>query len=379
MDFQRLGERFGISGRLAAWQEICAGNINRSYEVSFAPPEGGSCDKYIFQRINTYVFKNPEDVMHNILNVTEHIKKKLSEETGGYERRVLSFLTAEDGHPYLYTNERDFWRVYRFVDDARAYDMIEKPVHFYEAGRAFGEFQGWLSDFPVGILVETIPHFHDTVRRMADFRRAVRENQAGRRDEAEDEIAFILDRENEAGTIVELLASGDIPYRVTHNDTKINNILFDAATDKALCVIDLDTVMPGTSVYDFGDAVRSGASTAREDEEDLSKVHFDLGMFERFTKGFLEETRGLLTPEEIRLLPLGAKIITLELASRFLADYLDGDVYFKIHRPDHNLVRARNQIRLVQEMEETFPDMEEIVSRYGGVPVRCAAGEGPES
>ena len=292
---------------------------------------------------------------------------------------VLSFLTAEDGHPYLYTNDRDFWRVYRFVDDARAYDMIEKPVHFYEAGRAFGEFQGWLSDFPVGILVETIPHFHDTVRRMADFRRAVRENQAGRRDDAEDEIAFSLDRENEAGTIVELLASGDIPYRVTHNDTKINNILFDAATDKALCVIDLDTVMPGTSVYDFGDAVRSGASTAREDEEDLSKVHFDLGMFERFTKGFLEETRGLLTPEEIRLLPLGAKIITLELASRFLADYLDGDVYFKIHRPDHNLVRARNQIRLVQEMEETFPDMEEIVSRYGGVPVRCAAGEGPES
>lgn len=307
MDFQRLGERFGISGRLAAWQEICAGNINRTYEVSFAPPEGGPCDKYIFQRINTYVFKNPEDVMHNILNVTEHIKKKLSEETGGYERRVLSFLTAEDGHPYLYTNDRDFWRVYRFVDDARAYDMIEKPVHFYEAGRAFGEFQGWLSDFPVGILVETIPHFHDTVRRMADFRRAVRENQAGRRDEAEDEIAFILDRENEAGTIVELLASGDIPYRVTHNDTKINNILFDAATDKALCVIDLDTVMPGTSVYDFGDAVRSGASTAREDEEDLSKVHFDLGMFERFTKGFLEETRGLLTPEEIRLLPLGAQ------------------------------------------------------------------------
>lgn len=139
MDFQRLGERFGISGRLAAWQEICAGNINRTYEVSFAPPEGGPCDKYIFQRINTYVFKNPEDVMHNILNVTEHIKKKLSEETGGYERRVLSFLTAEDGHPYLYTNDRDFWRVYRFVDDARAYDMIEKPVHFYEAGRAFGE------------------------------------------------------------------------------------------------------------------------------------------------------------------------------------------------------------------------------------------------
>ncbi len=373
MDFQRLGERFGITGRLTAWHEICAGNINRTYEVSFAAPDGG-CDKYTFQRINTYVFKNPEDVMHNILNVTEHIKKKLLEEYGSYERRVLSFLTADDGRPYLYTNDRDFWRVYRFVDNAKAYDIIEKPVHFYEAGRAFGEFQGWLSDFPVDILVETIPHFHNTIRRMEDFRRAVQEDRAGRCGEAEAEIAFILGREAEAGTVVEWLAAGKIPYRVTHNDTKINNILFDAATDKALCVIDLDTVMPGTSVYDFGDAVRSGASTAREDEEDLSKVHFDLAMFEQFTKGFLEETRGLLTPEEIRLLPLGAKIITLELASRFLADYLDGDVYFKTIRPDHNLVRARNQIRLVQEMEGVFSEMENIVRRYGGEEILCPAG-----
>lgn len=373
MDFQRLGERFGIIGRLTAWHEICAGNINRTYEVSFAAPDGG-CDKYTFQRINTYVFKNPEDVMHNILNVTEHIKKKLLEEYGSYERRVLSFLTADDGRPYLYTNDRDFWRVYRFVDNAKAYDIIEKPVHFYEAGRAFGEFQGWLSDFPVDILVETIPHFHNTIRRMEDFRRAVQEDRAGRCGEAEAEIAFILGREAEAGTVVEWLAAGKIPYRVTHNDTKINNILFDAATDKALCVIDLDTVMPGTSVYDFGDAVRSGASTAREDEEDLSKVHFDLAMFEQFTKGFLEETKGLLTPEEIRLLPLGAKIITLELASRFLADYLDGDVYFKTSRPDHNLVRARNQIRLVQEMEGVFSEMENIVRRYGGEELLCPAG-----
>ncbi len=373
MDFQRLGERFGITGRLTAWHEICAGNINRTYEVSFAAPDGG-CDKYTFQRINTYVFKNPEDVMHNILNVTEHIKKKLLEEYGSYERRVLSFLTADDGRPYLYTNDRDFWRVYRFVDNAKAYDIIEKPVHFYEAGRAFGEFQGWLSDFPVDILVETIPHFHNTIRRMEDFRRAVQEDRAGRCGEAEAEIAFILGREAEAGTVVEWLAAGKIPYRVTHNDTKINNILFDAATDKALCVIDLDTVMPGTSVYDFGDAVRSGASTAREDEEDLSKVHFDLAMFEQFTKGFLEETKGLLTPEEIRLLPLGAKIITLELASRFLADYLDGDVYFKTSRPDHNLVRARNQIRLVQEMEGVFSEMENIVRRYGGEELLCPAG-----
>lgn len=376
MDFQRLGEKFGIAGRLTAWHEICAGNINRTYEVSFADPDDGHCDKYTFQRINTYVFKNPEDVMHNILNVTEHIKKKLLEEYGSYERRVLSFLTADGGRPYLYTNDRDFWRVYRFVDNAKAYDIIEKPVHFYEAGRAFGEFQGWLSDFPVDILVETIPHFHNTVRRMEDLRRAVKEDRAGRRGEAEAEIAFILGREAEAGTVVEWLAAGKIPYRVTHNDTKINNILFDAATDKALCVIDLDTVMPGTSVYDFGDAVRSGASTAREDEEDLSKVHFDLAMFEQFTKGFLEETKGLLTPEEIRLLPLGAKIITLELASRFLADYLDGDVYFKTTRPDHNLVRARNQIRLVQEMEGVFPEMESIVRRYGGEEILCPAGTG---
>ncbi len=356
-------QAFSIPGVCVGGEELRAGNINRTYELLFRQPDGRT-DTYIFQKINTYVFRHPHAMMRNIQTVTDHIKHKLLARDGSFHRRVLSFLTTRDGLPYVDHPEHGFWRAYEFVDDARAYNLITKPLHFYEAGRAFGEFQGWLADFPATTLTETIPDFHNTAARMETFVQAVQADRAGRAGSVAEEIAFILARRQEAGLLTALLASGEIPYRVTHNDTKINNILFDAKTDRAICVIDLDTVMPGSSLYDFGDAVRSGASTAAEDEEDLSKVSLSLELFEAFTKGFLEGTAGLLTDREVELLPLGAKIMALELASRFLADYLDGDVYFKTRIPAHNLIRARTQIRLVQDIENKMADMAAIVARY---------------
>ena len=362
MDFQPIADYFGITGAIVHAEEIHSGNINRTYLL--AVQEGNSQKEYVFQKINTFVFKRPEDVMDNILKVTEHIKKKLLESNGTYDRRVLSFLVGKDGKPYYYTNStKHFWRVYEYIGLAVAYNMVEKPEQFYEAGRSFGEFQGWLSDFPAQTLAEIIPNFHNTPVRFRTFREAVERDTANRRAEVEEEIRFLLDREAECGALVKGLESGEIPYRVTHNDTKINNILFDIPTQKAICVIDLDTVMPGSSLYDFGDAVRYGASTALEDERDLSKVSIDLHLYELFTKGFLETTGNRMTDAELKLLPQSVKIMALELASRFLADYLDGDTYFKTNCEDHNLVRARTQIQLVRDMERKWEEMVAITAR----------------
>lgn len=356
MDFQPIADHFGIAGVIAHTDEIHSGNINRTFLV--AVQEADSQKEYVFQRINTFVFKKPKEVMDNILKVTEHIKKKLLAAHGCYQRRVLSFLVGDDGKPYYYTaNNEHFWRVYEYVNHAVAYDQIVKPELFYEAGRSFGEFQDWLSDFPAQTLSEIIPNFHNTPKRYKAFRQSVEQDAVDRRVQVEEEIRFLLDREAECSVLTEKLASGEIPYRVTHNDTKINNILFDNQTDKALCVIDLDTVMPGSALYDFGDAVRYGASTALEDERDLSKVSLDLELYEQFTKGFMESMGASMTKTEVALLPHSVKIMTLELASRFLKDYLDGDVYFKVRSEDHNLVRARTQIQLVRDMEAKWDEL----------------------
>ncbi len=365
MDFQSIANHFGITGTIAHTEEIHSGNINRTFLV--AVHEGEEQREYVFQRINTFVFKQPEEVMDNILKVTEHIKQKLLERDGTYARHVLSFLVGDDGKPYYYTaSNKHFWRVYEYVGYATAYDMVEKPEHFYEAGRSFGEFQQLLADFPAQSLSEIIVNFHNTPIRYLNFRQSIEANEAGRGDTVQDEIAFLLEREKECGAITERLASGEIPFRVTHNDTKINNILFDTLTGKAICVIDLDTVMPGSALYDFGDAVRYGASTAREDERDLSKVSIDLNLYEQFTKGFLEMLGDSLTESEISLLPQSMKIMALELATRFLADYIDGDKYFKVKCDDHNLVRARTQIRLVQDIESKWDELQAITARCRG-------------
>ncbi|MBR2338695.1 MAG: aminoglycoside phosphotransferase family protein [Clostridia bacterium] len=361
MDFQDIAAQFGITAPIVAEEEIHSGNINRTYLVTVQDED--EARQYIFQRINTFVFKNPEAVMSNIIKVTEHIKQKLTEKHGTYDRRVLSFLKTTDGKPYYYSGTHHFFRVYEYVANAVAHDVVDSADMFYEAGREFGEFQGCLSDFPAQTLAEIIPDFHNTPARYAAFHQAVDADKAGRRAEVEEEIRFLLDRQDGCEAITNALCSGEIPVRVTHNDTKINNILFDKDTDEAICVIDLDTVMPGSSLYDFGDAVRYGASTAREDERDLSKVSFDLALYEQFAKGFVKGADGLLHDEEIALMPHSALIMTLELATRFLADYLNGDEYFKINAPDHNLVRARCQIRLAQDIEAKWEDLCEITRR----------------
>ena len=361
MDFSPIARCFGITDPIVAQQEIHSGNINRTYVVTVQGADAERRD--VFQRINSDVFKKPQEVMENILSVTEHIKKKLLEETGSYDRRVLSFLRTADGRPYYYTSQRHFWRVYEYVDNSHAYDRVQTPSQFYEAGYSFGEFQAWLSDFPAETLHEIIPHFHDTPVRYQDFYAALERDADGRCAEVKEEIDFLLARENECGVLMNGLSNGTLPWRVTHNDTKINNILFDTDTLEAICVIDLDTVMPGTSLFDFGDAVRFGASTAAEDERDLSKVSLDVTLYEQFTRGFLKGANALLQDSEEKLLLQSVKVMTLELAVRFLTDYLNGDLYFKITSPDHNLVRARTQIRLVQDIEAKWDQLCEITDR----------------
>ncbi len=362
MEFQHIAERFQITDKIVAVNEIHSGNINRTYLVAVEDANGAE-KKYVFQRINTFVFKQPDEVMENILKVTEHIKQKLLAETGSYDRRVLSFLRSVNGDPYYYTSEHHFWRVYEYVDNSRAYDMVNEPKQFFEAGYSFGEFQSWLSDFSAETLHEIIPHFHDTPVRYTDFRHAVRMNVKDRRAEVQEEIDFLLARERECNVIMRGLRRGKLPWRVTHNDTKINNILFDLDSQEAICVIDLDTVMPGSSLFDFGDAVRYGASTAAEDERDLSKVSLSTELYEQFTSGFLKGAGGLLDESEVDLLLTSVKIMTLELAVRFLTDYLNGDVYFKTTCEDHNLVRARTQIQLVKDMEQKWSVLCDITQR----------------
>ena len=324
---------------------------------------GGREKHYTLQHINGYVFKEPLKVMRNIERVTAHLRKSLLSDGLDPDRRVLSLIPAQDGGSIYRDEKDDYWRVYRFIENATAYDKAQKPAHFFEAGRAFGEFQKRLCDFPVDELYETIPDFHNTTRRFYAFVHSLSQDQAGRAEQVEEEIEFFFERRRMMNEIVKRQKAGLLPVRVTHNDTKINNVMIDNATDEAICVIDLDTVMPGSSLYDFGDAIRFGASAAKEDEEDLSKVYLDMDSYERFTRGFLAQTDGFLLPEELRLLPLGVKVITCELAMRFLADYIDGDRYFKVRSPEHNLIRARAQMKLLTDIERKEPEMQAIIGK----------------
>ena len=348
--------QFRLEGRYVSCGEICSGNINTTYHLVYALPDG-TRREYLLQRINGYAFKDPMAVMRNIELVTRHIQAAYEAEGVDPSRRMLQVIHTKDDSPLYRDPEGNCWRVYNYSDNATAYDKIEKPEHFYEAGRAFGEFQRLLTDFPAAELSETIPDFHNTLKRFYAFVASVAADKAGRAASVDDEIEFFFDHRRMMGQIVKKLESGELPVRVTHNDTKINNVMIDNATDKAICVIDLDTVMPGSALYDYGDAIRSGASTAAEDEEDFSKVSIDVGLFEQFTRGFLSEVRDILTPAEIEMLPLSVKIITCELAMRFLTDYIDGDLYFKVRSPEHNLIRARNQMKLLTDIEDKYDQL----------------------
>jgi Ser/Thr protein kinase RdoA (MazF antagonist) len=318
------------------------GHINDTYRV-----EGS---KYILQRINTSIFKNPQELMTNIENVTAFLRKKITAAGGDPERETLTFVPTVSGENLYQMGDHGAFRVYKFITGTKTIEDSKNPEDLYEAGVGFGHFQKMLEDFPAETLFETIKDFHHTPKRVEALKEAIRNDVAGRAESVKAEIDFALENAVWADTVIKGIEEGTIPLRVTHNDTKINNILFDEATGKALCVIDLDTVMPGSALYDFGDALRMGGSTAAEDETDLEKVWFDTKAYEAFAKGFLSEMKDSLTSAELELLPLSVKLLTYECGIRFLTDHLNGDTYFKIHRPNHNLDRARNQFKLVADI-----------------------------
>ncbi len=341
-----------------------SGHINDTYRIVLERGEGVPAEILILQRMNTEIFTEPILLMENIANVTGHLKKKIAENGGDPKRETLSIVYAQDGKPYYVDEAENFWRCYPFIADTISLDRAETTEDFYQSAVAFGNFQRLLSDFPAEQLHETIPHFHDTKARFEVFKKAVAEDICGRAAGVKEEIEFILAREDVANVFGDMQAKGELPLRVTHNDTKLNNVLMDSKTRKGLCVIDLDTVMPGLAMNDFGDSIRFGASTADEDEPDLSKVSCDMGLFEVYTKGFIEGCGGKLTEKEIELLPMGAKVMTYECGMRFFTDYLQGDTYFKIHREGQNLDRCRTQLKLVADMEKKWETMQEIVRKF---------------
>ena len=340
------------------------GHINETYAVYMPGTEGTDVPRYVLQRVNIHVFKNPAQVMENIFSVTEYLREVIRKEGGDLDRETLSYIKTKSGDTYFEDADGQPWRCLHYVPNSICHQTVEEPQQFYQSARSFGHFLKQLGDYPAERLYETIPRFHDTVKRFQDFSEAVRKDVKNRAGQCREEIDFALAREADCGVLMKQLQEGVLPLRVTHNDTKLNNILFDADTDQGLCIIDLDTIMPGLAANDFGDSIRFGASTAEEDEPDLSKVHFDIHLYELYVKGYLEMAREVLTPAEIDSLPWGARLMTLECGMRFLADYLQGDVYFKTAYPEHNLVRARTQFRLVKEMEEQFDSMYEILRKY---------------
>lgn len=339
------------------------GHINDTFLLRYKTPENIE-KKYILQRMNHNIFKNPQQLMENVVHITEYLRQTILSQGGDPDRETLNVWKTLDGANWYQDSNKNYWRVFPFIENSICLEKVESEKDFYDSAVAFGNFQKMLADFPVQTLHETIPNFHNTVSRFQDFKKAIQEADKNRATLAKAEIAFALDREQDASILTDLLAKGKLPLRVTHNDTKLNNILLDADTHKALCIIDLDTVMPGLSLYDFGDSIRFGASTGAEDEPDLSKVELDLSLFEAFTKGYLEGCAGSLTKTEIELLPVGAKLMTFECGIRFLADFLTGDHYFKVHRENHNLDRARTQFKLVADMEAKWNEMQSIVNKY---------------
>lgn len=362
MDIKKIAEGFGIKADTLTYTECKRGHINSTFFIN--TNSENKEPEYVFQRINTSIFKNPDQLMSNIFNVTSHIRNKLVAEGKDADRGVLNFIKTVDGKYCYVDDEGGYWRAYHFVGKALSLDLSDTTELFAQAGFAFGHFQNQLADFDASKLYETIPNFHNTVSRLNDLKEAISKNIAGRKDVAQKEIDFVLAREDKCSYIVNGIKEGKYPLRVTHNDTKLNNVLLDEATGDGLCVVDLDTVMPGSMLYDFGDSIRFGASSAAEDETDLSKVFVRLDMFEAYTEGFIKGLDGAVTNDEIAAFPLSAYIITLEIGIRFLTDYLNGDTYFRIHRPDHNLDRARNQFKLVADMETKMDEMNKIVAKY---------------
>jgi hypothetical protein len=354
-----IGARFALEGEFVSGEEIVSGHINTTYRAAYATADG-SVRRYILQRINGHVFKDPAAVMSNVARVTRHIGGKVA--SGA---QTLRLFPARDGASWTTGPDGGVWRCYNCLEGCVTHDVVETPEQAYQAARAFGAFQELVSDLPAGELAETIPDFHDTRKRFARLLEVAAADPYGRLETARREFEFILAREADAGRLLGLHEAGEIPLRVIHNDTKINNVMVDTATGEAVCVIDLDTVMPGLSLYDFGDLVRSSVSPAAEDETDLSKVEMRMPVFEALVVGFLSTAGDFLNDVEIEHLAFAGKLLTFEVGIRFLTDFLEGDVYFKTHRPGHNLDRCRNQLALVARMEEREVEMRQCVAGGG--------------
>jgi thiamine kinase-like enzyme len=364
-NLEEIAEQFAIEGDFISAEPYGTGHINETFASQFRTPNG--IRRYVHQRLNHLVFKQPQQVMENAIRVTQHIRQKILAAGGDSERQCLTIIPTRQGNSFCQAEDGSYWRSYLLIENARTYDVAQNLGQVYAAAKAFGLFQHRLADLPGDRLHETIPDFHFTPHRFRNFISAANEDSCNRGKSVSKEIDFILQREPDTRVITDLMSSGDIPERVTHNDTKLNNVMLDDSTGEGVCVIDLDTTMPGSVLYDFGDMVRSGATTAEEDEVDLSKVNLNYELFDRLAQGYIETARDFLVPAEWEYLAFAGKLITLEQAIRFLADYLSGDIYYKIHQPEHNLIRARTQIKLVADMEAHMDSLRAIISRYRSV------------
>ncbi len=352
-------DAFDWGGQVVQTDRYGSGHINDTFCVQVQ--QAGGSVRYILQRISSVAFPNPDRVMENMVNITAFMGKTLAEQGEDPFRGTLTLLFTRNGKNCYIDDEGSVWRALYFIEDTKCYQSAETPELFCAAAKAFGRFQRLLGDFPAHTLYETIERFHDTENRLNNLKLAVAADKLGRAASVQDEIAFALAREEDCSVCMDALRKGILPLRVTHNDTKLNNVLLDATTGEGVCVIDLDTVMPGLSVNDFGDAIRFGANHSADDEKDLSKVNFDLELYEIYAKGYLEEAASVLTAEEIAYMPWGAKLMTLECGIRFLTDYLEGDVYFHTVREGQNLDRCRTQFKLVRGMEENWEAMNRII------------------
>lgn len=362
MEFSDILFNFAIDGEFVSCEPYGSGLINRTYVAVYN--EGGRRVRYIVQRINTNLFKNVDGLMNNIKLVTEFNRAEIMKRGGDPDRESLTLVPTKSGGTYFRTEEGDCYRVYVFIENAKGYDVVEKPEHFYESAVAFGKFAMLLDRFDSSKLFEVLPDFHNTVKRFDNFRRSLEADKFNRAKDVKKEIEFALNREKITHTIVDLLASGKMPSRVTHNDTKLNNVLIDTRTDKAVSVIDLDTMMPGSICYDFGDSIRFGCNPCLEDTPETEKVIFNMPLFETYTKGYLSVFGDTITDIERKNLPMGAILMTYECGIRFLTDYLDGDVYFRKTREGQNIDRTRTQFKLVSDMEKRYDEMLSAVEKY---------------
>lgn len=352
----KICKNFNIKGEILSVEKYGEGHINDTFKVTINSKD--DVPGYILQRINTNLFKNVDQLMHNIELVTEFTRKSVVERGGDPNRECLTLIRTKQGKTY-YSDGSDCYRMYLFIDDAISFQVVRNPQDFYESAAAFGNFAALLADFDASQLYEILPDFHNTKVRFANFERAVANDSFDRRKDVLKEIEWVRSHKDLCGKIVDKIEKGEIPLRVTHNDTKLNNVMIDKKTGKGIAVIDLDTVMPGSLCYDFGDSIRFGCNPAAEDEPDLSKVNFRYDLYETYLKGYLSAVKSFITKTERENLPLGAVLMTYECGMRFLTDYLEGDVYFKTHRPGQNLDRAHTQFKLVDDMLSVFDKMKE--------------------